>query len=87
MTKLSRRRQDAILLHCVVLARIVGRQRSYLACGHRLRLGTTIAKDLAGLRESLRLDDPVLDDLIAAKKSSGEPWGPWQSETYERIEP
>jgi len=72
--KLTRATQDAHLLHGIVLARIVSRQQR-CSHGHRIRLGTTIHEDLDATRAALRLDDPVLDDIIARGVPST-----WESE-------
>jgi hypothetical protein len=77
--KLAPDRQDALLLHGIVFARIVSRQRQ-CRYGHRIRLGTTISEDLADVREALRLDDEHLGDLVTKHERSGQAWGPWQSE-------
>lgn len=67
--QLSRAQQDGIILECVVLARIVGWQRRISSPG-------TVADEMEAVRAALRLDDPVLDDLIAQGKHRG----PWISE-------
>lgn len=56
--KLSRGKQTGILLEIVIAARVVRRQMGE-------RTEPTINAELDALRASLRLDDPVLDDLIA----------------------
>lgn len=68
--KLSRAKQDGILLECVVSARIQARRM-------RWRPDTTVSEDIAGVRAALRVDDPVLDDLIVR----GAHRGPWRSPT------
>jgi hypothetical protein len=77
--KLSKDTQDAHLLHGIVMARIVSRQRR-CSHGHRIRLDSTIHEDLHAVRKALRLDDPVLDDIIASR--AGQPW-PWSSPVRE----
>lgn len=66
---LSRAKETGILLEVVIAARIERRR-----LGHRT--GPTINDEVSELREALRLDDPVLDDLIA----QGRHRGPWISE-------
>lgn len=66
---LSRGKQTGILLEIVIAARIERRR-----LGHRT--GPTINDEISELRHALRLDDYVLDDLIA----QGAHKGPWISE-------
>ena len=70
--KLSKAEQDGIILECVVLARIGGWQRRISSPG-------SVSDEMREIRKALRLDDPVLDDLIWR----GAHRGPWRS----RIEP
>lgn len=66
--KMTRRRQDSILWPVVVAARLVTRRMGHVNTeGHQQMMDA--------LRAALRLDDPVLDDLIA----SGAYRGPWRS--------
>lgn len=67
--KLSRDKEDGIILECVVLARMVGWQRRISSPGK-------ITDEMAAIRAALRLDDPLLEDLIA----QGSHRGPWISE-------
>ena len=67
--KLTRGRQDGILWPVVVAERLVTRRLGYVNTqGHQ--------ETMDAIRAALRLDDPVLDDLIAA----GAHRGPWISE-------
>jgi len=70
--RLTRAEQDGILTECLVFAQIVGNGHR-CPQGHRLRYRPTTSHDEASLRASLRLDDPVLDDLIDRAKISGQP--------------
>ena len=79
MPRLSREQQRDILLRANVGIRIVAKRAG-------IRYSTTLAQDVAEARAELRLDDPVLDALIAQKKRSGRPWGPWRTATYKSRE-
>jgi hypothetical protein len=55
--KLTKAQQDGILLEIIVDSRVVRRQMQQ-------PIERTIRDELRELRKRLRLDDPVLDDLI-----------------------
>lgn len=72
---LSRAKQNALLMEVLVYSRLVARQHRCVH-GHRIPQDTTLVDDVSAIRAALRLDDPVLDDLIAQGKHRG----PWISE-------
>jgi hypothetical protein len=64
--KLTRGRQDGILWPVVVAERLVTRRMGYINTqGHQ--------ETMDAIRAALRLDDPVLDDIIAGARRSGTP--------------
>jgi hypothetical protein len=67
--KLTRGRQDGILWPVVVAERLVTRRMGYINTDSH-------QETMDAIRAALRLDDPVLDDLIA----QGAHRGPWISE-------
>jgi hypothetical protein len=73
--KLSRAKQDTLLLTAVMSVRLASRRHRCPSCGSRVVIGETHQEMTEGVRKALRLDDPVLDDLIA----SGAYKRPWSS--------
>jgi DNA-directed RNA polymerase subunit RPC12/RpoP len=74
--RLTRDQQNNLLLAVVMETRLASRQHRCPSCGSRVVLMETHQEMTEGVRKALRLDDPVLEDLIA----SGAYKRPWSSE-------